>query len=152
MTDWLDADQQRDWRAFIEGSIRLIDLMDRTLRERHGLTLAEFEILVRLSEAENQSMRMADLAERAYYSRSRLSHRIRTMEARDLVTRTQTPEDKRGVIARLTETGAATLHQAAPTNLHTVRTHFIDLLDPADLQAVGRAMRAVTANLNNCPM
>jgi DNA-binding MarR family transcriptional regulator len=145
--EWLDAEQQRDWRAFIEGSIRFIDLLDRNLREQHGLTLAEFEILVRLSEAADRSMRMAELAELAYYSRSRLSHRIKGLEARGLVSREPTPEDKRGVVARLTDTGYAVLREAAPDNLRTVREHFVDVIDPADFRAVGRAMRAVTDRL-----
>ncbi len=149
MTNWLDADQQRDWRAFIEGSVRFVDLLDRRLREQHGLSLAEYELLVRLSEADGQSMRMADLAKSAYYSRSRLSHRINGLENRGLVLRESTAEDGRGVSARLTEAGDETLRRAAPDNLRTVREHFVDVIEPADLRAVGRAMHAVTERLGH---
>ncbi|KZB81770.1 MarR family winged helix-turn-helix transcriptional regulator [Amycolatopsis regifaucium] len=149
MTNWLDADQQRDWRAFIEGSVRFVDLLDRRLRERHGLSLAEFELLVRLSEAEGQSMRMADLAKSAYYSRSRLSHRVNGLESRGLVRRESAAEDGRGVSARLTEAGDETLRRAAPDNLRTVREHFVDVIEPEDLRAVGRAMTAVTRRLED---
>jgi DNA-binding MarR family transcriptional regulator len=147
VTDWLDADQQRDWRAFIEGSIRLIDLLDARLREQHELTLAEYEILVRLSEAPGRSMRMAELADLAYYSRSRLSHRVRRLEDRHLVRRKTATEDGRGVVATLTDTGFALLERAAPDNLRSVREHFVDVVETADLQAIGRAMRAVTDSL-----
>jgi DNA-binding MarR family transcriptional regulator len=148
VTDWLDADQQRDWRAFIEGSIRLIDVLDARLRERHELTLAEYEILVRLSEAPGRSMRMAELADLAYYSRSRLSHRVRRLEDRHLVRRKTATEDGRGVVAALTDTGFALLERAAPDNLRAVRAHFVDVVEAADLQAIGRAMRAVTDSLS----
>lgn len=148
VTDWLDADQQRDWRAFIEGSIRLIDLLDARLREQHELTLAEYEILVRLSEAPGRSMRMAELADLAYYSRSRLSHRIRRLEDRQLVRRKTAIDDGRGVVATLTDTGFALLERAAPDNLRSVREHFVDVVETADLQAIGRAMRAVTDSLS----
>ncbi|MFC3452157.1 MarR family winged helix-turn-helix transcriptional regulator [Amycolatopsis speibonae] len=148
MTNWLDANQQRDWRAFIEGSVRFVDLLDRRLREQHGLSLAEYELLVRLSEADGRSMRMADLAESAYYSRSRLSHRINGLEARGLVQRESTADDGRGVRARLTDQGHETLLRAAPDNLRTVREHFVDVIEPEDLQAVGRAMRAVSGRLD----
>jgi len=148
VTEWLDAEQQRDWRAFIEGSIRFIDLLDRTMREHHGLTLAEYEILVRLSEAAGRSMRMAELADLAYYSRSRLSHRMSRLETRGLVRRESTTEDKRGVLALLTETGYAALRRAAPDNLRTVRDHFVDVIEPEDLHAVGRALRAVTDRMD----
>ncbi|WP_037319104.1 MarR family winged helix-turn-helix transcriptional regulator [Amycolatopsis orientalis] len=149
MTNWLDADQQRDWRAFIEGSVRFVDLLDRRLRERHGLSLAEYELLVRLSEAEGRSMRMADLAKSAYYSRSRLSHRVNGLESRGLVRRESAAEDGRGVSARLTEAGNETLRRAAPDNLRTVREHFVDVIEPEDLRAVGRAMTAVTRRLED---
>ncbi|UQS24068.1 MarR family transcriptional regulator [Amycolatopsis thermalba] len=147
MTEWLDADQQRDWRAFIEGSIRFIDLLDRNLQDRHGLALAEFELLVRLSEADGRSMRMADLAASAYYSRSRLSHRIKGLEARGLVHRTPSDDDRRGVVARLTDAGYEALSRAAPDNLRTVRKHFFDVIPAEDLKTIGRAMRAVTERL-----
>ncbi|WP_216214546.1 MarR family winged helix-turn-helix transcriptional regulator [Amycolatopsis aidingensis] len=147
MTEWLDAEQQRDWRAFIEGSIRFIDLLDRNLQEQHGLTLAEYELLVRLSEADGQSMRMAELAAVAYYSRSRLSHRIAGLEKRGLVRREPTADDRRGVLALLTEDGYRTLRRAAPDNLRTVREHFVDVIEPGDLRAVGRALRAVISRL-----
>ncbi|MEU0468439.1 MarR family transcriptional regulator [Amycolatopsis sp. NPDC006131] len=148
MTEWLDADQQRDWRAFIEGSIRFIDLLDRNLQDQHGLTLAEFELLVRLSEADGRAMRMAELAASAYYSRSRLSHRIKGLEARGLVRRDPTSDDRRGVLARLTDAGYDKLRRAAPDNLRTVRTHFVDVISGDDLKAIGRAMRAVTERLD----
>ncbi|GAB3721688.1 MarR family transcriptional regulator [Amycolatopsis oliviviridis] len=148
VTNWLDTDQQRDWRAFIEGSVRFVDLLDRRLREQHGLSLAEYELLVRLSEADGGSMRMADLAKSAYYSRSRLSHRVNGLEVRGLVQRESTTDDGRGVRARLTDEGHETLRRAAPDNLRTVRAHFVDVIEPEDLRAVGRAMRAVSDQLD----
>ncbi|MFC9257246.1 MarR family winged helix-turn-helix transcriptional regulator [Amycolatopsis thailandensis] len=149
MTNWLDTDQQRDWRAFIEGSVRFVDLLDRRLREQHGLSLAEYELLVRLSEADDGSMRMADLAKSAYYSRSRLSHRVNGLEVRGLVRRETTADDGRGVRARLTDEGRETLLRAAPDNLRTVRAHFVDVIEPEDLRAIGRAMRAVSEQLDS---
>ena len=48
---WLDAEQQRSWRALVMGMTLLIDRLDDDLRRGHGLSLTEYEILVRLSEA-----------------------------------------------------------------------------------------------------
>ncbi|MEU4391849.1 MarR family transcriptional regulator [Kribbella sp. NPDC023855] len=148
MTEWLNQQEQQDWRAFIEGSVRFIDLLDSELRRLHDLTLADYEILVRLSEADGRSMRMAELADLAYHSRSRLSHRIRRLEDRGLIRRDTTADDRRGVLAALTDEGAALLTRAARDNLKVVREGFVDVIDPADLRAVGRAFRAVTAQLD----
>src|SRR5665811_156063 len=61
-TPWLDAGQQRSWRSFLGGSTVLNDQLDRDLHAKHGLSLTEYEILVRLSEAEDRQVRMAELA------------------------------------------------------------------------------------------
>ena len=62
-TRWLDDTQQRSWRALILGMTLLIDRLDDDLRQEHGLSLTEYEILVRLSEAPGRQMRMARLAD-----------------------------------------------------------------------------------------
>jgi DNA-binding MarR family transcriptional regulator len=140
---WLDALQQRDWRAYVEGSIRLTDLLDRDLKAKHGLTMAEYEILVRLSEAPDRRLRMAELAEVASQSRSRLSHTVSRLECKGLVARDTCGADKRGVNASLTDEGFAFLSKAAVDHVATVREYFIDVIDPADLAAVGRVFTAV---------
>ncbi|TDD24870.1 MarR family transcriptional regulator [Actinomadura sp. KC06] len=144
---WLDAAQQRDWRAYVDGSVRLTEIMDRDLKSRHGLSVSEYEILVRLSEAPERQLRMAELAENASQSRSRLSHTCSRLESKGLVKRDSCPNDKRGVYAQLTEQGFAALERAARDHVETVRTYFIDVIEPQDLEAVGRAFALVLKRL-----
>jgi len=145
---WLDAAQQRDWRAFIDGSLRLAEALEHDLKTRHGLSMAEYEIMVRLSEAPNRTMRMAELAACASQSRSRLSHTVTRLERAGLVERSSCPDDKRGVLATLTEKGYDALETAAPSHVTIVRDLFIDAVDPEDLTAIGRAFRKVTERLD----
>jgi DNA-binding MarR family transcriptional regulator len=140
---WLDATQLRDWRTYIEGSVRLADVLDRDLKSKHGLSAAEYEILVRLSEAPRRQLRMAELAESASQSRSRLSHTVSRLECKGLVARGTCGADKRGVIAELTDAGFALLERAAVDHVAAVREFFIDVIQPADLCAIGRAFAAV---------
>jgi DNA-binding MarR family transcriptional regulator len=144
---WLDAAQQHNWRAFVDGSIRLNEIMDRDLKSRHGLSISEYEILVRLSEAPDRRLRMAELAEHASQSRSRLSHTCSRLESQGLVTRDNCPNDKRGVYANLTDEGYAALERAARDHVETVRTYFVDLIEPEDLAAIGRAFAAVNKRI-----
>jgi DNA-binding MarR family transcriptional regulator len=146
-TRWLDAAQQRDWRSFIAGSARLTEKLDRVLREKHGLSLPEYEILVRLSEADQQRLRMADLAESVSHSRSRLSHTIGRLESDGLVRRESCFGDGRGVFAVLTTAGYDRLDLASHDHVESVRDYLVDIVDPADLVAVGRAFRAVVTKL-----
>lgn len=144
---WLDAAQQRDWRAYIDGSTRLHELLDRDLKARHGLSSSEYEILVRLSEAPGRCLRMAELAEHTSQSRSRLSHTCTRLENKGLVRRESCPNDKRGVFAHLTDEGFAALERAARDHVETVRDFFVDVIDPDDLRAIGRAFDAVNRRI-----
>jgi DNA-binding MarR family transcriptional regulator len=141
---WLDREQQRSWRAFLVGTTLLMDRLDRELREQHRLSLPEYEILVRLSEAEGHRMRMAMLADSVSHSRSRVTHTVSRMETAGLVVRDSCLADGRGVEAVLTEQGHQALADAAPTHVAGVRRLLVDLVDDEDFQAVGRVFNAVT--------
>ena len=139
---WLTDDQQRVWRAWLLGTAVLNERLDAQLRE-HDLDLAEYEILVTLSEAADRQLRMAELADAVHQSRSRLTHTVTRMEKRGLIERTTCPVDRRGVWANLTQAGRRLLEDAAPSHVDCVRRNFVDAVDPADYAAVGRAMQAV---------
>ena len=92
-------------------------------------------------------MRMAALADAMCHSRSRVTHTIARMERAGLVSRSQTPEDGRGVIATMTDAGHRLLVAAAPTHVQSVREHIVDLVEPEDFEALGRVMNAVADKL-----
>lgn len=141
---WLTDDQQKVWRNWLLGKARIEGYLDADLR-RHGLDLAEYEILVCLSEAPNRSMRMSELADKVHQSRSRLTHAIARMETSGWVQRTSAPDDRRGVIARLTDRGQGLLTSAAPNHVRAVRRILVDAVSPEDYAALGRVMKAVLA-------
>jgi DNA-binding MarR family transcriptional regulator len=143
---WLDADQQRAWRALVLGTTLLFDRLDDDLRRQANLSLTEYEILVRLSERDGE-MRMAQLADALAHSRSRVTHTIKRMEKARLVARTTSPDDGRGVIASLTEQGWGLLREIAPMHVAGVRDHLVDLVSPDDFAALGRVMDAVSDHL-----
>jgi DNA-binding MarR family transcriptional regulator len=146
---WLDITQQQDWRAFIDGTVRLLGVIDRDLKRRHNLSLPEYEILVRLSEAPDLRVRMAELAGSANHSRSRLSHAVARLELRGLVRRASCPQDRRGVYAHLTDDGMSVLGRAARDHVNVVRDYFVDVVDPTDLNAIGRAFRLVLERIDD---
>src|SRR3569623_885389 len=127
-TVWLDQQEQRSWRAYLVGTTLLMDRLDRELREQHRLSMPEYEILVRLSEAEGNRLRMAVLADSVSHSRSRVTHTVSRMEAAGLVARDACLSDGRGVEAVLTDQGRETLVNAAPTHVAGVRRLLIDLV------------------------
>ncbi len=146
-THWLDSNQQHAWRAYLVGSTLLTERLDRDLREQHDVSLPEYEILVRLSEAPGHRLRMALLADSISHSRSRVTHTVARMEKDGLVDRAACPSDGRGVEAVLTARGMSLLEAAAPTHVEGVRRYLVDLASPEDFAAMGRVFDAVTDRL-----
>jgi DNA-binding MarR family transcriptional regulator len=143
---WLDADQQAAWRALVLGSTLLFDRLDDDLRRNHGISLVEYEILVRLSENDGR-LRMARLAASLAHSRSRVTHTIKRMEDAGLVAREVSEDDGRGIVAVMTPRGRLLLENVAPTHVDGVRDHLVDLVAPEDFAALGRVMNAVSDHL-----
>lgn len=144
---WLDEAQQRSWRALVLGTTLLMDRLDDDLRRSFNISLTEYEILVRLSERPGRNMRMAHLADALAHSRSRVTHTVDRMEKAGYVVRGTTPEDGRGIVATMTAKGFELLKEAAPLHVEGVRSYLVDVADPADFVALGRAMDAVADQL-----
>lgn len=146
---WLDASQQRSWRAYLLGTTLLSERLDRDLREKHGLSLPEYELLVRLSESPDRALRMAELADSVKSSRSRITHTVTRLERSGYVARRSCDSDGRGVIAVLTDEGFDKLATAAPDHVESVRASLVDLVSEADLAVVGRVFRIVAERLGS---
>ena len=146
-TEWLDTDQQHAWRAYVGGTTMLLDRLDRELRQSHDISLPEYEVLVRLSESPDRTLRMAALADAMAYSRSRITHTVARLERAGLIQRGGDPTDRRGVVAQLTDVGFTRLAEAAHTHVTGVREHLVALASGADFAAVGRVFDAVTDHL-----
>ncbi|MFC8922178.1 MarR family winged helix-turn-helix transcriptional regulator [Cellulosimicrobium sp. NPDC057127] len=140
---WLDADQQQLWRAYLEGTVRFVEAMSREHEERSTVSLNEYELLVRLSESPDHTLRMSALAEGLARSRSRVTHTVARMEARGLVRRSASTGDRRGVNCVMTEAGQRTLVEAAPAHVAAVRRFMVDVLTPEQFRALGEAMSVV---------
>lgn len=144
---WLGPEEQRAWRAYLVGTTLLMDRLDRDLREGHGLSLPEYEIMVRLSEAPARRMRMAALAASLSHSRSRVTHTVSRMERTGAVVRNACDSDGRGVEASLTDPGMALLVEASHTHVRGVRDLLVDVASPSDFAALGRVFDTVSDRL-----
>lgn len=139
------------WRAYIVGSALLECRLNRELQEEHDITLADYEILARLSEQPDMRMRMTQLATDVASSKSRVSHQIGRLEAAELVRRESCTSDGRGVYAILTDRGFELLGAAAPTHLRGVREHLIDQLTDEQRAALTSIFEGVAERLRALP-
>ncbi len=146
MTRWLSHEEQVHWRSWLTAMTLVPEALGRELQESHGLTLADYDILVRLSESESHSLRMSELAHKTLVSRSRLTHQVDRMERAGLVTRQVCEDDGRGLLAVMTDKGWQLLQLAAQDHVESVRQHMVDVLTPEEFKALGEAsVKLVTA-------
>ncbi len=108
------------WRGLLSRHAATACALDRELGERHGLGMSEFEVLERLVEVLGKggkdALRVQDLAASVHLSQSALSRLIARLEKDGLVERAMCPEDRRGIMVRLTEAGRARYVEARPTH------------------------------------
>lgn len=140
--EWLSHDEQQAWRTFLYGVNLLMENISTALEQdpRFDLSLDEYEILVRLSEAPEGRIRMSGLADQVVHSRSRLTHTVARLEKRGILERVRCSGDGRGREAVLTEAGAELLRQAAPVHVASVRERLLDAVGTEDLLELGRIM------------
>lgn len=144
--EWLDDVEMAAWRGYVDTVHALEAALESDLVP-HGLTLGDYEVLVRLSEAEDLRLRMCDLAGQLRLSPSGLTRRLDGLVRAGLVDRVPSEQDRRVMLAVLTESGRAALERAAPDHLVGVRRQFVDLLTRDELQSLGSAFSKVRAAL-----
>ena len=132
----------RAWRLLLETHSRVVPQLDQELRAAHGLRLDWYDVLLQLHEAGGK-LRMYELAEATLISRTDCTRIVDRMEAAGLVSRQSAGDDGRGVYAALTEAGAATLRESAPTHLAGIQRLFAAHLAPDEAAVVAEALGKV---------
>jgi DNA-binding MarR family transcriptional regulator len=136
------------WRGYIDTVGPLAAALEADLAQ-FGLTNGDYEVLAWLSEADDEQMRMCDLAERLRLSPSGLTRRLDGLVSGGLVERAPSVADRRVMMAQLTRRGRRLIETAAPDHVDSVRRHLIDLLTPAEIAALGSAFTKVRAHLRD---
>lgn len=147
-TRWLDDDEQATWRAYLLATHLLDEALDRQLQRDAALPHAYYAILVALSEAPDQALRMTELAQLLRHSPSRTTHAIASLERAGHVERRRCPSDGRGQFAVLTPAGRAALEAAAPGHVDEVRRLVFDRLRPDQLEALRDVCTTLLAGLD----
>jgi len=144
--DLSDA-QAAAWASYQRMRTRLSGRLNRELAHTSGLSEADFEILVALTESPDESVRALALRCGLEWEKSRLSHQLRRMEMRGLVIREDCAEDNRGSVVRVTEAGRALAAAAMQNYEQAVRRYVIDVLTAEQLEALGAIAAAVLTQL-----
>jgi DNA-binding MarR family transcriptional regulator len=146
-TTWLTPAEMEAWRTYIETYGDLVAAIERDLAEQR-LTLGDYQVLVYLSEADDRSMRMCDLADLLQLSPSGLTRRLDGLVSTGFVMREASTQDRRVMMAQLTDAGFEALRQAAPSHVDSVRRHIFDHLDDSQVEAMASIFTAIGNGLS----
>jgi DNA-binding MarR family transcriptional regulator len=143
----LDIAEQKSWQSFLDCGLRLYATLNRRITDQHQLSLTDVRVLDVLGNAASGSARMGDLAEALASLPSRLTRQIGRLEAQGLVRRGASPDDRRGVVASITDDGRTAWRQAMQTYGQGVRTYYLGQLSRTQMMAMGENCRRITAGL-----
>jgi DNA-binding MarR family transcriptional regulator len=146
-TDWLDDKQQSTWRRFVAVQRRLSARLGQHLQRDSGLSRADYEILLSLSESGQGRMRAFEIGRATQWEKSRLSHHLTRMAQRGLIERQTCAADSRYADIVLTEAGQAAIEHAMVLHVAHLRRYFVDALSPDQLAALDEICGAVLARL-----
>jgi len=149
VTNWLNERQQQAWRTFIRADRRLVAALSRQLLAESSLSMPDFEVLVLLTDAESGQERISDLARALDWERSRLSHHLKRMEKRKLISRADCDDDGRGSFAVITPEGRAAIEQAAPGHVDAVRRWVVDVLSDDELDQLAALAAKIQAAVDD---
>jgi DNA-binding MarR family transcriptional regulator len=145
----LNHREQHLWRGFLRWSELIRAQVASELTSASGLSVGEFEILVRLGEA-GGALDQRELGESMTWTASRLSHQLNRMEGRGLVRRQPTGVGRSMKVALRADGGRA-LSSALAIHASAVRRHFLEPLTQPDADALGRIVDGVAPEPTSRP-
>ena len=102
----------------------------------HGLTISDYEVLLRLSWDPECRLRRVDLAEQVLLTASGITRLLDGLERGGLVAREPCGSDRRVVYAVLTDAGRAKVEEATATHFAQIDELFAERFDRDELAAV----------------
>lgn len=136
------------FRVYFETTARLLDSLEKRLKQQVGLTLSEYNMLLLLSEAPEGRMRMGQLADAIVFSPSRLTYQVKVLSERGLVKRVKCPEDGRAWQTELTADGRRMFRRASIVHAKGVKGLFTDAVSDEQLSMIRQIFTQVSQNLD----
>ena len=143
----MTSDELAVWRSLLDTTTELRRRLATQLADDSRLSPGDYAVLLALSEADGRRLRSSELAASMDWERSRVSHHLGRMEKRGLIMREDCATDNRGAEVLMTEAGAAAFTAATRPHMRAIKQHFADALTPAQLDALGDALRSINEHL-----
>ncbi|QMU76184.1 MarR family transcriptional regulator [Streptacidiphilus sp. PB12-B1b] len=151
-TAWLDDTEAQAWRSFLRMHTQLMARLGRELQTDSDLSLADFDVLVQLTDIPGGRIRVLELARALRWEKSRMSHHLARMVKRELIVREECANDRRGSFVAITPAGRAAIRTAAPRHVRTVRRLVFDAITPEQVAALAGLSEEVLRQLEEEPV
>ncbi|MHA7141150.1 MarR family winged helix-turn-helix transcriptional regulator [Arthrobacter sp. Sr33] len=146
---WLNPEERQAWLALYAVTTMLPGTLDAHLFRQAKITLFDYHVLAMLSETDDLTLAMSELAARSNASLSRLSHVVKKLEQRGWVSRCPSASDGRVTTARITEDGLTNLQLLAREHVDHVRESVFDALTDDDVRDLERIGKKILARLDS---
>ena len=137
MSQVLSTQGRQAWVGFVRGHSVLVRELNTQLVHEHGLTINDYEVLLRLAHAPEHSMRRVDLAESVLLTPSGITRLLDGLERCGFVERAACATDRRVTYAVLTDAGMQKLEEARDSHLADVQRLFAGNFSDAELGTLG---------------
>jgi DNA-binding MarR family transcriptional regulator len=129
----IEQSSEQTFVALVRAHAMVTRRLSAQLSADHGLTLSDFEVLLRLARAPDRRMRRVDLAEQVLLTASGITRLLDGLERSGFVERAACASDRRVVYAVLTEEGLDKLRVASKSHLAQIDALFKERLDDGEL-------------------
>jgi DNA-binding MarR family transcriptional regulator len=128
------------WISFLHAHATITRELNADLVNAHGLTLNDYEVLLRLAQAPERRLRRVDLAERVLLTASGITRLLEGLERHGFVRKALRSSDGRVVYAELTDEGYEKLRVASRTHLEGIDRLYAGRFDADELGALAELL------------
>lgn len=127
----------------IETQRRLHRLFDRSLRDRVGITIVEYEALLRLARSPQGHLTINEVGAAIGLTSGGATRLVDRLEGHGFVERIRCPSDRRVSWAALTDDGRDKLEEATVVHVADLDEHFVSRLEPDQLETLRDLLRSL---------
>ena len=142
------------WELYFTTTARLTERIEAALKCQSGLSMPEYSVLLMTDRAGEAGIRPSVLAHKVVFSRSRLTHTMKRLESRDLISRRPCQGDGRGGLVFLTDAGKRRFDEAAIVQRDVIRRLFLNEITPEEIDMLTGLFSRVSERIDNdtpCP-
>lgn len=142
------------WELYFTTTARLTERIEAALKCQSGLSMPEYSVLLMTDRAGEAGIRPSVLAHKVVFSRSRLTHTMKRLESRNLISRRPCQGDGRGGLVFLTDAGKRLFDEAAIIQRDVIRRLFLNEITPEEIDMLTGLFSRVSERINNdtpCP-